>query len=105
MHQASNVQFERALEEFVEWRAVAEQARSPAPAWWWGTAIELRDVAKPMPKERIMAPSHSGEAKNCSNHLRLAPCGGKECARGIERQAAKREVGCLNQFAQSIVQT
>ena len=51
MHQASNLQFERALREFEEWRAVPEQARSPAPAWWWGTAIELRDLVEPMPKE------------------------------------------------------
>jgi hypothetical protein len=51
MHQVSNVQFERAVHEFVQWRAVAEQARSPAPAWWWGTAIELRDVARPMLRE------------------------------------------------------
>ena len=50
MHQASNLQFERALREFGKWRAVPEQARSPAPAWWWGTAIELRDLVKPMPK-------------------------------------------------------
>ena len=51
MHQASDVQFQRALREFGQWLAVPRQARSPAPAWWWGTAIELRDSAKPMPKE------------------------------------------------------
>jgi hypothetical protein len=50
MHQAANVQFERAVHEFVRWRAVAEQARSPAPAWWWGTAFELRDVLTPIPE-------------------------------------------------------
>ena len=44
MHQAADVQFERAVHEFSRWRAVPEQARSPAPAWWWGTAFELRDV-------------------------------------------------------------
>jgi len=49
MHQTADVQFERAVNEFVRWRAVAEQARSPAPAWWWGTALELRDVLRPMP--------------------------------------------------------
>jgi hypothetical protein len=47
MHQA--VQFERAVHEFARWRAVPEQERSPAPAWWWGTAFELRDVTQPMP--------------------------------------------------------
>ncbi|HLX16977.1 MAG TPA: hypothetical protein VKS24_17465 [Bradyrhizobium sp.] len=50
MHQASDVQFERAISEYVRWRAVTEQTRSPAPAWWWGTALELRDVWQPMPR-------------------------------------------------------
>jgi hypothetical protein len=49
MHQAADVQFERAVREFVGWRAVPEPARSPAPAWWWGTAFELRDMRQPMP--------------------------------------------------------
>src|SRR5579864_944916 len=35
-------------------------------------------VAKPMPKERIMAPSQSGEAANCSNQRRLRLGGGKD---------------------------
>jgi hypothetical protein len=49
MHQAANVQFERAVLEFVRWRAVPQQMRSPAPAWWWGTAFELCDVRQAMP--------------------------------------------------------
>ncbi len=49
MHQAANLQFERAVGEFVRWRAVSEQDRSPAPAWWWGPAFEARDVQQPMP--------------------------------------------------------
>jgi hypothetical protein len=49
MHQAANVQFERAVLEFVRWRAVPEQTRSAAPAWWWGTAFELHDVRQRMP--------------------------------------------------------
>jgi hypothetical protein len=49
MHQAANVQFERAVDEFARWRAVPEKARAPAPAWWWGTAFELRDVRQPIP--------------------------------------------------------
>jgi hypothetical protein len=49
MHPAANVQFERAVSEFAEWRAVPEQERSPAPAWWWGPAFELRDVRQQMP--------------------------------------------------------
>ena len=49
MHQAANVPFERAVAEFARWRAVPEQARSPAPAWWWGPAFEMRGVLQPMP--------------------------------------------------------
>jgi len=49
MHQAADVQLARAVEEFARWRAVPAQARSPAPAWWWGTAFELRDVRRQMP--------------------------------------------------------
>jgi hypothetical protein len=50
MHQAANVQFERAVLEFVRWRAVPEPSRSPAPAWWWGAAFELRDAQQKMPE-------------------------------------------------------
>jgi hypothetical protein len=48
MHQAANVAFERAVNEFVRWRAVPEDERSPAPAWWWGPAFEVRGVQQPM---------------------------------------------------------
>lgn len=51
MHPAANLQFERAVHEYVRWRAVPEEGRSPAPAWWWGPAFELRDVRRPMPSE------------------------------------------------------
>jgi len=51
MHQAANVQFERAVNEFVRWRAVPEEERSPAPAWWWGPAFEVLDAQQPMPAE------------------------------------------------------
>ena len=49
MHPAANLPFERAVREFARWRAVPEQDRSPAPAWWWGPAFELRGVRQPMP--------------------------------------------------------
>jgi len=49
MLQAANVQFERAVDEFARWRAVPQEARAPAPGWWWGTAFELRDVGQPIP--------------------------------------------------------
>jgi hypothetical protein len=51
MHQAARIQFERAVGEFARWRAVPEQERSPAPAWWWGPAFEIRNVQQPMPAE------------------------------------------------------
>src|ERR1700722_3661435 len=49
MHQAANVPFERVVGEFAQGRAVPEQERSPAPAWWWGPAFETRGVRQPMP--------------------------------------------------------
>jgi hypothetical protein len=51
MPQAANVQFERAVREFVRWREVPEPERSPAPAWWWGPAFEVLGVQQPMPAE------------------------------------------------------
>jgi hypothetical protein len=51
MPQAANLQFERAVHEFVRWRAVPEPERSPAPAWWWGPAFEVRGELQPMPAE------------------------------------------------------
>ena len=51
MHQAANVQFERAVDEFARWRAVPEQDRSPAPAWWWGPAFEVLGTRQPMPAD------------------------------------------------------
>jgi hypothetical protein len=49
MHQAANAQFERAVREFAEWRAVPEKERSQAPAWWWGPAFDVLGVRQPMP--------------------------------------------------------
>ena len=40
MHQAAGLQFERVVDEFTHWRALAEKERPPAPAWWWGPAME-----------------------------------------------------------------
>jgi len=51
MHQATNVQFERTVDEYVRWRAVPEDGRSPAPAWWWGPAFEVLDLQQLMPAE------------------------------------------------------
>jgi hypothetical protein len=51
MHLAATLQFQRAVDEFVRWRAVPEAERSPAPAWWWGPAFEIRGVQQAMPAE------------------------------------------------------
>jgi hypothetical protein len=51
MHQAANVTLERMVREFAEWRAVPEDERSAAPAWWWGPAFEARGLDLPMPAE------------------------------------------------------
>jgi hypothetical protein len=51
MHPAANLPFECSVREFARWRAVPERDRSPAPAWWWGPAIEMRDVRQPMPAD------------------------------------------------------
>jgi hypothetical protein len=48
MHQATTLQFEKIASEFALWRKVAEDQRSPAPAWWWGPAMDTRDAAEPM---------------------------------------------------------
>jgi hypothetical protein len=47
----SNLLFGRIVDEFVRWRAVAEDDRSPAPAWWWGPAFESLGERQPMPPE------------------------------------------------------
>ena len=41
MHPAAKLQFERTAREFAQWRAVPEEERSPAPAWWWQPAIDV----------------------------------------------------------------
>jgi hypothetical protein len=51
MHPAAVLQLERMIDEYNTWRAVPEQERSPAPAWWWGSAMELRASSQPLPTE------------------------------------------------------
>ena len=51
MPQAVNVQFARAVDEFVRWREVPEHERSAAPACWWGPAFELLGAEQAMPAE------------------------------------------------------
>ena len=49
MHPAAKLQFARIVDEFARWRAIPEAERPPAPAWWWGPAVEVRDVDLPLP--------------------------------------------------------
>ena len=51
MHPAARLQFQRMIEEYAGWQAVPETERSPAPAWWWGPAIELHHATQPLPVE------------------------------------------------------
>jgi hypothetical protein len=51
MHPAKLFEMERLAREFAAWRAVAPDQRAPAAAWWWGTALGLRDEREPAPNE------------------------------------------------------
>jgi hypothetical protein len=73
MHQTTNVQFERAVDEYVRRRAVPEDDRSPAPAWWWGPAFEVVELTQPMPAEwcaRLELPDRSSFADGASVFLK-----------------------------------
>lgn len=49
MHPAKLFQFERLAKEVSAWRAIPEDQRAPAGAWWWGPALELRSETGPLP--------------------------------------------------------
>ena len=49
MHPAAVLQFHRMIDEYASWRAVPEGERSPAPAWWWGPAMQSRTAAEHLP--------------------------------------------------------
>ena len=51
MHPALTFQFERAVNEYAQWRAVPAKDRSDAPAWWWDTALAATDESATMPAE------------------------------------------------------
>ena len=53
MKEAATLQFERAIGEYATWLAVPEDDRSPAPAWWWSSALALRESAEPMPADWV----------------------------------------------------
>ena len=49
MHPAATLHFERMIGEYSRWKAVPEAERSPAPAWWWGPAMELSATSLALP--------------------------------------------------------
>jgi hypothetical protein len=49
MHPAAKFQFERVVREFSQWRAVPDNERSPAAAWWWQPAFEAAGEQEEMP--------------------------------------------------------
>ena len=51
MYQQADLPFGRIVDEFVRWREVSEDERSPAPAWWWGPAFEVLDLRDSLPAE------------------------------------------------------
>jgi len=51
MHEAAKLQFERIATEYASWRGVPENERSPAPAWWWGAAMDALDKSEVMSTE------------------------------------------------------
>ena len=48
MHPALKFQIERTAREYCKWRAIPEEQRSPAPAWWWQPAFEASTRPEPM---------------------------------------------------------
>ena len=47
----ARLQFQRIVDEYIRWRAVHEEDRSPAPGWWWGPAFEALGADQAMPAE------------------------------------------------------
>lgn len=48
MHPADFKQFDQIVHEYARWRAVPDDDRSPAPAWWWSPALAMIDCADPL---------------------------------------------------------
>jgi hypothetical protein len=49
IHTAAKFEFERAVNQYGRWRAVEEEARSPAAAWWWSPALAVCREQDAMP--------------------------------------------------------
>jgi len=51
MHAAAKAQLDRQVGEYLTWMAVPERDRSPAPGWWWGPALALREMPGALPAD------------------------------------------------------
>jgi hypothetical protein len=55
LHRAATLQFERIVDEFVRWRDIPDDERSPAPAWWWGPAFEVLGMQNALPQQTCVS--------------------------------------------------
>lgn len=70
MPPALSFQFERAVREYAVWRAVPDHERSPAPAWWWATALALRNDPQVLPAEFAL-PLELAHTATCGDAAQL----------------------------------
>jgi hypothetical protein len=49
MHPAALLPVDRLTAEYQRWMAVPDRDRSPAPGWWWGPAMALREMPGDLP--------------------------------------------------------
>lgn len=49
MHPAALLPVDRLTAEYQKWMAVPDRDRSPAPGWWWGPAMALREMPGDLP--------------------------------------------------------
>jgi len=73
MHPAAKLQFERVVVEFARWRAIPESERPPAPSWWWGPAMEVREIALKLPpasSRRLRLPDDASYAAGAETLFR-----------------------------------
>jgi hypothetical protein len=72
MHQGENFQFERAVREFSQWRAIPEDERSPAPAWCGNRLLKCASSMKRWRRYGVTALNSSGQGKGTIDCRRRA---------------------------------
>lgn len=70
MQAAQLFQFERAVREYAVWLAVPQHERSPAPAWWWATALALRNDPQILPAE-LATPLNAAPTATCGDAAQM----------------------------------